>query len=73
MEDPVRFLKALEHSDAIIKRILNTLEEDKQSIRKGLSGESEEVYKKKSDNAIEKIKKIQKKIRVLYSESSTGL
>lgn len=73
MEDIERFLWALKQSILITKKIEDKLEEDKQNIHRGLSGEPETVYKKQCDQAIEEIKKIQKKVRVLYSESSAGL
>ena len=72
MEDIERYLGALKRSAALAKKIEETLEEDKQNIHKGLSGESEAVYKKQCDSAIEKIKTIQKTVRILYSESSAG-
>ena len=73
MEDIERFLWALKQSISITKKIEDKLEDDKQSIQRGLSGESETVYKRQCDQAIEKIKKIEKQVKVLYSESSAGL
>lgn len=73
MEDTERYLRALEQSAAIAKKIENKLENDKQSINRGLSGEPETVYKKYCDKVIEKVKSIKKQARILYSESSTGL
>jgi hypothetical protein len=72
MEDIEKYLGALNRSAALAKKIEETLEEDKENINKGLSGESEEVYKKQCNKAIEQIKKIRKTIMVLYSESSAG-
>ncbi len=72
MEDSERYLKALRRSIELTKKITNLLEEDKQNIHRGLSGEAEEAYIKQCDQAIDQIKKIQKSARVLYSESSTG-
>jgi hypothetical protein len=73
MEDIERYLGALTRSAALVKKLSDTLEEDRENIRKGLSGEAEEVYKKQCEKAIEKTKKMQKAIRILYSESSAGL
>lgn len=73
MQDIERYLGMLTRSAAIVKKIENTLEEDKTDIHKGLSGEAETVYKKQCDTAEEKIRKMQKQIRILYSESSAGL
>jgi hypothetical protein len=73
MEDMERYLDALQRSDLIAKKIIDTLEEDKQNIYRGLSGEPETVYKKHCDKAIDKMKAIRKKAKILYSESSAGL
>ena len=73
MENLELYLNALRHSDALTKQLLNTLEEDKQNIHKGLSGDAEALYKKQCDQVTEQLRKINKKIRVLYSESSAGL
>ena len=73
MEDIERYLGALTRSAALAKKILDTLEDDKENIHNGLSGEAETVYKKQCDTAAERVKKLQKQIRILYSESSTGL
>ena len=72
MEDIERYLGALKRSAAIAKKIEDTLEEDKRNIHRGLSGEAEEIYKKQCDKATDKLKRIQKQIRILYSESSAG-
>jgi hypothetical protein len=72
MEDTERYLNALRHSDALTRKLLNTLEEDKQNICRGMSGEAEALYLKQTDQVIDGIKKIQRKIRLLYSESSAG-
>ena len=72
MEDLERYLKNLKRCDALTRKLIDTLEEDKQNIHRGLSVEPEAVYKKQCDQAIEAIKKIQKKVRILYSESSAG-
>lgn len=72
MEDLLRYLALLKGSDAIAQRIINTLTEDKQNISLGMSGEAEQLYRQQCDQAIEEVKKIQKRIRVLYSESSSG-
>ncbi len=72
MEDLERYLNALRHSDALTRKLIDMLEEDRQNIHRGLSGEAEALYKKQCDQVTDEIKKIQKKIRVLYSESSAG-
>lgn len=72
MEDIERFLRALRRSIELTKKITNVLEEDKQNIHRGLSGEAKDAYMQQCDQAIDQIKKIQKTARVLYSESSAG-
>ena len=67
MEDLVGFLNSLKHSEAIIQKLIHMLEEDKQNISRGMSGEAEKVYKQQCDRAIEKMKNIQHEVRVLYS------
>ena len=61
MEDTERYLSALRHADALTKKLLNTMEEDRQNIHRGLSGEAEALYKKQNDQATEQVRKIQKK------------
>ncbi len=73
MESIEQYLGALKRSSSILKQLDNTLDEDKQNIHRGLSGDAEEIYKKQCDKVISKIKKIEKQIQVLYSESSAGL
>lgn len=73
MEDIERYLEALRHSASIAKKIEDILLEDKQNIHRGLSGEAEGEYKHQCDEVAARIKKIEKTIRILYSESSTGL
>lgn len=73
MEDIERYLGALARSAALVKKLGDTLEEDRDNIHKGLSGEAETVYKSQCEKALEKTTKMQKTIRILYSESSTGL
>ena len=73
MEDLERYRKALNRSVSVSKKIIDTLEEDKRNVNRGLSGEPEAVYMKQCNQAIDEIRKIQKKAWVLYSESSTGL
>ena len=72
MEDLERYLDALRQSDILIRKLIDMLEEDKKEIYRGLSGEAESLYKKQCDQVIDEIRKIQKKVRVLYSESSAG-
>ena len=71
MEDLAQYLIKLKSSDVIAQKIINILEDDKQNIQHGLSGEAEIIYKQQCDQVIEELKKIQKKIRVLYSESNS--
>ena len=72
MEDLERYLDALRQSDILIRKLIDMLEEDKKEIHSGLSGEAEALYKKRCDQVINEIRRIQKKVRVLYSESSAG-
>ncbi len=72
MEDMNQYLNALQNSLVIGNKIISTLKEDKENINRGLSGEPETVYKKQCDQVIEEIEKIQKKVKILYSESSAG-
>lgn len=71
MEDLEQYLTMLKSSEVTAQKIIKKLEDDKQNIRHGLSGEAEIVYKQQCDQVIDELKKLQKKIRILYSESST--
>ncbi len=72
MEDLERYLAALHKSALIAGQLEKKIEEDKQNIGSGLSGEPERTYKQQCDKAIEQARKIRKMIMVLYSESSAG-
>lgn len=73
MEDQERFLSSLKRSDSIAAKLISTLEEDKQNIYRCLSDEAKAAYQNQCDKAIEEIKKIQRSIRILYSEANSGL
>lgn len=73
MEDLDQYLRLLQRADALTQKLMDTLEDDKMNIHRAMIGEAETLYKQQCDRAVDEIKKIQNKIRILYSESSAGL
>lgn len=73
MEDLEQYMRCLQGSALLAGRLEKLLEEDKEDSRLGLSGEAEQTYRSHCDKASEKLKEIQKKAMILYSESSAGL
>ena len=73
MDELELFLNYLQACANLTTQLEKVIKEDKEQIHLALSGELEDLYKKQCDEALEQVKKIRKRIRILYSESSAGL
>ncbi len=73
MEDLELFLQLLQQCAAQLNRLESLLQEDRESNKRGLSGEVEKLYQERCGQAADKLKEIRNRLTVLISESSAGL
>ena len=73
MEDIERYQLYLQNSASLARSLEKLVEDDKSDSRTGLSGEAETIYRQHCDKACDLLRKMQKRIMVLISESSTEL